>query len=91
MDKDKNMDSELAASMAYFAASSKAVAFDFASDLAAHSRSNSDQSSDSNRPNTGYFVDHTNRNKHTEVVAVSLALESLEGLHNDCEMESCDH
>lgn len=66
-----------------------AVAFDFASDLAAHNRSNWDQNPDSNKPNKGCFVGHTNRNNI--VVAEPLAVESLEGLRNDCEMENCDH
>lgn len=66
-------------------ASSTAVAFDFASDLAAHSRSSSDQSLGSNKPSTDCFADRTSR------AAVAWAVESLEGLRNDSEMESCDH
>lgn len=62
------------------------VAFDFASDLAAHIPKNSDRSPDSSKPSKDYFADHTNRNK-IEVV-VSLAAQSLEGLRNGCEMES---
>jgi hypothetical protein len=69
----------------------KVEGFDFESDLgdlAAHNRSNLDHNPDSNTPNKDYFVDHTNRNN---IEAVSLALESLEGLHNDGEMEKYDH
>lgn len=57
-------------------------AFGFASESAAGNRSNSDRTLDSNTPS----VDHTSNE-----VAVSLAVESLEGLHNDGEMEDCDH
>jgi hypothetical protein len=69
----------------------KVVEFDYANDLAAHNRSSSDRSHGSNRPNMDYFEGHTNRNSTEVAAAVSLVLESLEGLHNDCDMESCDH
>lgn len=70
-------------------ACSKVEGFDYASDLAAHIRENLDRSLDSNRPCTGSFEGRTNRNNIE--AAVSLVVESLEGLHNDVGMESCDH
>lgn len=60
-------------------------AFDFASDLEADIRSNSDRSLDNNTPSMDCFVDRTSIG-----AAVSLAVESL-GLHNDGEMENRDH
>lgn len=62
---------------------------DYANDLAAHNRSNSDRSLDSSKPNRDYSADRTSRNNIE--AAVSLAVESLEGLRNDGEMEKYDH
>lgn len=49
-----------------------AVAFDFANDLAADSRSNLDHNPDSNRPSRDYSEGHTNRNS---TAVVSLVVE----------------
>lgn len=62
------------------------VAFDFASDLTVDNRSKKGRSPDSSKPSKGYFEDRTNIE-----VAVSLAVESLWGLHDDGEMENYDH
>ena len=64
------------------------VEFDFLNDLAAavHMQSNLDHNLDNNKPNKDCFEGHTNRGS-IEVVAaaVSFAVESLEGLRNDCD------
>lgn len=67
-------------------ASSTAVEFDFASgSAAARIRSSWDRSPDSNTPSTGCFADRTSRSNIAG--AVTWAVESLEGLRNDGEMD----
>lgn len=92
MDRDTDRDKGKAdcrwASSECSASSTTAEAFDFASDLAAHSRNSWDRSSGSNRPSTGCFADRTS---HSSRAAVSWAVESLGGLRRGDERESCDH
>lgn len=64
-----------------------AVAFDFASDLAAaHNRSNLNQNRDNNMQPMDCFVDRTNRNRLRHIVGASCMAESfaVAGLYNDC-------
>lgn len=86
MDRDKDRTVDGRPVPKWRSDSSRAVAFDYANDLAAHTRSSWDRSRpDSNTPNTDWLVDRTNRNSIEAAAEGTWAAESLEGLRNDGE------